>query len=272
MADGILSEPLDVNAARHSRPTYPAVAAAMGVVVEHRATGVVGAILRFKPQQIVIRDRHGRDHTLEPRDGAFMIDGRPIALRQPAAPTVDQEVTLTASGSVDAGPTPARIARPSRIWVEGIHDAELIEKVWGDDLRIEGVVVEQLDGMDDLADRVARFGARPGRRLAVLLDHVVDGSKESRVAAQISHPDVLVIGHPYVDVWQAIKPSAAGIAAWPVVPMWTDWKTGIMEGLGHPGPAGLFWKQLLGTVSTYQDLEQPLVYAVESMIDFVTAA
>ena len=67
----------------------------------------------------------------------------------------------------------------SRIWVEGIHDAELIEKVWGADLRAEGVVVEQLEGADDLAERVRGF--RPGdrRRLGILLDHLVDGSKES---------------------------------------------------------------------------------------------
>ncbi len=271
MTDGILSEPIDVDAPRHSRPNHRTVAAAMGVVVEHRATGIVGAILRFKPQQIVIRDRHGRDHTFEPRDGSFLIAGEPVALRQPPPPTDSGEVSLTASGSVAAGPTPARIARPSRLWVEGIHDAELIEKVWGDDLRIEGVVVEQMDGADDLADRVAGFGPRPGRRLAVLLDHLVDGSKESRLASQIHHPDVLVIGHPYVDVWEAIAPATLGIDAWPTIPKGVDWKSGVMAALGHPGPAGLFWKQLLATVSTYTDLQQPLVYAVESMIDFVTA-
>ena len=34
--------------------------------------------------------------------------------------------------------------------MEGKHDAELVEKVWGHDLRIEGVVVEPLHGVDDL--------------------------------------------------------------------------------------------------------------------------
>ena len=51
------------------------------------------------------------------------------------------------------------MARASRILVEGVHDAELVEKVWGDDLRVEGVVVERLDGMDHLAAVVA---FRPG--------------------------------------------------------------------------------------------------------------
>ena len=79
-----------------------------------------------------------------------MVDGQPVALRQPTVHEVAPEPQFTASGSVDLGAVPARMARASRLWVEGIHDAELIEKVWGDDLRVEGIVVEQMDGMDDL--------------------------------------------------------------------------------------------------------------------------
>ena len=45
-------------------------------------------------------------------------------------------------------------------------------------------------------------------------------------------PDVLVTGHPFVDVWQAVKPSVVGIRAWPVVPRGTDWKTGVCAALG----------------------------------------
>jgi hypothetical protein len=241
----------------------------MGVVIEHRATGIVGAVVSFKPQQVVIRDRHGRDHVLQPRDGAFLLDGQPISLRSPRVET-SASLSLTASGSVHVGDVPPRMARPSRIWVEGIHDAELIERVWGDDLRIEGVVVEQMEGMDDLVERVARFGARPGRRLGVLLDHLVDGSRESRAAAEVDGADVLITGHPYVDVWQAIRPAAAGIDEWPTIPMDTDWKTGIMRSFGFHGEPGVFWKQLLDRVSSYRDLEQPMVGAVERLIDFVT--
>jgi hypothetical protein len=80
---------------------------------------------------------------------------------------------------------------------------------------------------------------------------------------------VLVTGHPYVDVWQGIRPKAAGIAAWPVVPMGQSWKDGVCAalGAGEPGP---FWRQLLGRVNSYADLEPPLVGAVEQLIDFVT--
>ena len=269
VSDGILSA-LDLDAPRHSKPTYPSLPAKMGVVIEHRGSGTVGAILSFKPQQVVIRDRHGRDHTLTPRPGAFMVDGKPVTLRQPTAHETEPEVTFTASGSVDAGATPPRMARASRIWVEGLHDAELIEKVWGDDLRVEGVVVEQMDGADDLAERVSRFGPRSGRRVAVLLDHLVDGSKETRIAEKISNPDVLIVGHPYVDVWQTIRPEVAGIDAWPEIPMGTEWKKGVMAHFGASGEPGLFWKRLLGRVNTFRDLEIPMVGAVEQMIDFVT--
>jgi len=54
-----------------------------------------------------------------------------------------------------------------------------VERVWGHDLRVEGVVVEPLHGIDDLSGRVAAFGTAPHRRLGVLVDHLVAGSKES---------------------------------------------------------------------------------------------
>jgi len=269
MNDGILSEPIDLDAPRHKKPIYAPVAARPGLVVEHRASGTVGAVVSFKPQLVVVRDRYGRDHSLQPRDGAFMVDGKAVALRQPEPKERNRTVRLTASGSVDVGEVPAKVASPSRIWVEGIHDAELIEKVWGDDLRIEGVVVEQIEGMDDLAERVRGFGPRPGRRLGLLLDHLVDGSRESRMAATIVDSDVMITGHPYVDVWQSIKPGVAGIERWPSIPLGTDWKLGIMASFNFVGEPGVFWKGLLARVSSYRDLEQPLVGAVEQLIDFV---
>jgi hypothetical protein len=166
--------------------------------------------------------------------------------------------------------TKARVARASRIFVEGRHDAELVEKVWGDDLRVEGVVVELLDGADHLAQTVRVFAPRPGRRLGVLLDHLVDGSKETRIASAVEHPDVLVTGHPFVDIWQAVKPSVVGIDAWPAVPMGTPWKEGVLSALGLDVEPGQFWRQLLGRVTSWTDLEPPLIGAVERLIDFVT--
>jgi hypothetical protein len=165
--------------------------------------------------------------------------------------------------------TRARVALESRIYVEGRHDAELVERVWGDDLRVEGVVVEPLDGVDDLAREVAAFGPGPGHRLGVLVDHLVPGSKESRIVAGVVHPHVLVNGHPYVDIWQAVKPAAVGIAAWPEVPRGQPWKEGVCAALGW-GESWEGWRRVLAGVDSYADLEVPLLRAVEHLIDFVT--
>lgn len=175
----------------------------------------------------------------------------------------------TPSGSIAVARQRARVARPSRIWVEGIHDAELIEKIWGDDLRSVGVVVEPLDGADDLERAVRAFDPQPHRRLAILLDHLVEGTKEWHIGRQIDHPDVLVVGHPFVDVWAAVRPTVIGASAWPEIPKGTDWKRGICAAFGAQDPPS-FWRALLGRVTTWTDLDTSLITAVEQMIDFVT--
>jgi hypothetical protein len=177
--------------------------------------------------------------------------------------------TRTASGSIAVPTARARTARESRIYVEGIHDAALVERIWGDDLRIEGVVVEPLDGVDDLPDVVRTFRPGPGRRLGVLVDHLVPGSKESRIAASVTSDYVLVTGHPYIDVWQAVKPSSVGIAAWPEVPRGQPWKEGVCSALGVSDPREM-WRRVLASVDHYSDLEVGLLGAVERLIDFVT--
>jgi hypothetical protein len=130
------------------------------------------------------------------------------------------------------------------------------------------VVVERLDGIDDLAAVVARFRPGPDARLGFLVDHLVDGSKEAWLAAAVSDPHVLVTGTPFVDVWQAVKPAAVGIRAWPDVPRTEDWKAGICARLGTD-PATM-WRRVLASVRSYVDLEPALVGAVERLIDFVT--
>src|SRR5689334_23651500 len=166
---------------------------------------------------LTLEDRRGRRRTF-PLGPGFLLEGRPVVLSAPVTRPVPTAPRRTASGSVAVVDRRARVARESRVFVEGKHDAELVERVWGDDLRVEGVVVEPLDGVDDLAREVAAFGPGPGHRLGVLVDHLVPGSKESRIVAGVSHPHVLINGHPYVDIWQAVKPAAVGIAGWPDVP------------------------------------------------------
>jgi hypothetical protein len=266
--DGILSDPIDLDSRRPRQPEHRRVPAHLGLVVEHRASGVVGSIRSFSEQIVVLRDRLDIDRPLRNQPGGFLVDGEPATLV--ATAPASRAASVTASGSIASAPAPARVARASRILVEGIHDAELVEKVWGDDLRELGVVVERLDGMDDLTDVIRDLDPGPGRRLGVLLDHLVDGSKETRAAAQVRHPHVLVTGTPFVDVWAAVRPGVIGIDAWPEVPRGVPWKAGVLDALGIDAHPGAFWKQLLGRVRTYADLEPTLVGAVEQLIDFVT--
>jgi hypothetical protein len=155
--------------------------------------------------------------------------------------------------------------------VEGRHDAELVERVWGDDLRIDGVVVEYLEGVDDLPAIAAEFAPGPGRRLGVLVDHLVPGTKEHRIAQRVSGAHVLVVGHPYIDVWEAVKPSSVGIPGWPRVPRSESWKEGVCRRLGWPVDTPAAWRRILASVHSYKDLEPELLGRVEELIDFVTA-
>lgn len=259
-----------MNQPRRKKPTWPSLPADKGMLVRHRSTGYVGVITRWSPDFVTLRSDTGRDHTLRNERGAFSVKGQSVTLVAPAKkPATSGTNEQTASGSIAVQDHQARVALPSRILVEGLHDAELVEKVWGADLRVEGVVVEPLHGADDLAEVVRQFGPRPGRRLGILLDHLIDGSKESRIAETVDHPDVLITGHPYVDVWEAIRPAALGFTAWPNIPKGQDWKTGICRAFNFQGEPGAFWKLILGRVTSYKDLEPGLVGAVEELIDFV---
>jgi hypothetical protein len=246
----------------------PEVVAERGTVVEDPGSGFCGAVVRVDVREVTLEDRHGRHRVFPMRPAAFLVDGKLSTLVPPqrAAPAGPR---ISASGSVKVANLTARTARAGRIWVEGVHDAALVETVWGHDLRVEGIVVEPMHGMDDLAAAVAEFGPAPHRRLGILVDHLVEGSKETRAAHAVAGPAVLVTGHPYVDVWQAVKPAVVGIRAWPTVPRGTDWKTGVCAALrwGEPADGA---RRVLGAVRSYRDLETPLIGAVERLIDFVT--
>jgi hypothetical protein len=264
------------------RPRVAEVAAQPGLVVECADSGWCGAVVGTEKGAdgwaVLLEDRHGVRRPFLLRPAAFLLDGAPVTL---VRPTVEpsRAPARTASGSLAVTGQRARVARGSRIWVEGRHDAELVEKVWGDDLRVEGVVVEALHGADDLVERVADFAPGPGRRLGILLDHLVPGSKETRLAEEVRRrhgEDVVVLGHPYVDVWQAIRPQVLGIEAWPVVPPGRPWKPGVLAALGRPhateADVAAGWRWLLGHVRTYADLEPSLLARVEELIDTVTAS
>ena len=246
------------------------------MVLEDVSTGFCGAVVRWENGIVVLEDRHATRRSF-PLGGGFHHEGRPVVCRAPGR-TPPAAPTRTASGSVSTPGEQARVALPSRIYVEGRHDAELVEKVWGDDLRHSGVVVEYLGGVDDLPAIVADFAPSRGRRLGVLVDHLVPGSKESRIAEQVARGTggryVLVTGHPFIDIWQAVKPGRVGLTAWPTIPRDVEWKHGICEALGlpHADQADIAhaWQLILSRVTSWTDLETPLLTRVEELIDFVT--
>jgi hypothetical protein len=247
----------------------PRIAAENGMVVEDSAGDFCGAVVACEKDAVTLEDRHGKRRVF-PLSETFLLEGKRVTLVRPA-PQRPGGPARTASGSVAAPPSRARVAKASRIYVEGKHDAELVEKVWGDDLRDAGVVVEFLNGIDDLPAIVSEFAADDGRRLGVLVDHLVQGSKESRIAAQVTSQHVLVVGHPYVDVWAAVKPSVVGIRAWPQVPRGVPWKDGVLAAIGWPPDTAAAWRRILGRVHSFTDLEPAFLGRVEELIDFVTA-
>ncbi len=257
---------------RRAATIYPSVEAVVGLAVTHRASGFGGKVVRFDPgDALVLRGPLGSERLFALVPGAFAVEGKAVTLTRPRASGVSPKAT--ASGSVAVPGRRAQVARTSRILVEGVHDAELVEKVWGDDLRGVGVVVERLDGLDHLPDVVAAFRPGADARLGVLVDHLVSGSKEARLAASVRDPNVLVTGTPFIDVWQAVRPKVVGIDAWPDVPRGESWKEGICRRLGVDASVDgqrVFWRRLLSSVTSYADLEPSLVGAVECLIDFVT--
>ncbi|MGH3652670.1 DUF3097 domain-containing protein [Glutamicibacter sp.] len=253
-----------------------------GMILEDATSGWVGEVIRTEKsggmRVIVLEDRHGKARSFQAGFG-FFLEGEPVEIVDPVAKAAPPQKLVSASGSRAVAGLKAREARASRIWVEGKHDAELVEKVWGHDLRVEGIVVEPLHGVDDLAGAIRDFAPSAQRRLGILVDHLVAGSKESRIVAEAmkvpgAAQNVLILGHPYVDVWQAIKPATLGIKAWPVIPKGTDWKTGVLRAFGWPHATaediGIGWQRLLSTVQHYGQLEPQLLGRIEELIDFLT--
>lgn len=261
---------LDEFEAQRGRPVYPTVVARRGELVEDRASGFCGDIVAITAESVAVRDRRGRTRQFRYKPGGFLIEGRPVTLVREPRPSQSATRRVTNSGAL-AGPAQrAQVANASRIWVEGRHDAELLQHVWGDELAELAIVVEPMHGIDGLVDMVAGFRPSADRRLGILVDHLVAGSKEERITRQVTGPDVLVTGHPFVDVWAGIRPQVMGLTEWPDVPRDVEWKLGMCTALGVSLTD--FWPHLRNRVRTFADLRPELVGAVERLVDFVASA
>lgn len=275
---GVYSDDVLADRTSHRRKAVREVAAELDLVVETADGRFCGAVVALgktvvageQRDTVTLADRLDRERVFPMLPASFLLEGEIVTLVRPAiASAAAAKPGRTASGSVAVAGVRAQVAKASRLWVEGVHDAALVERIWGEDLRIEGIVVEPLGGIDDLAAQVREFGPGPTRRLGVLVDHLVPNSKESRIAATVTSPHVLINGHPYVDVWQAVKPTALGIDRWPVIPRTIEWKVGIAQALGVSDTREM-WRRVLGSVNSFADVEVPLLRSVEELIDFVT--
>ncbi|MFT4157111.1 MAG: DUF3097 domain-containing protein [Microbacterium sp.] len=275
MDDRYATDVLAAGWRERAKKPVPQVPAEHDLVVEVSDDGYCGAVTNVQGGTVELEDWKGR-RRLFPLGGGFLIEGKPVTLVPPTAHA--HGIRRTASGSFAVADHRARVALPSRILVEGKHDAELVEKVWGADLRVEGVVVEYLQGVDLLAELLAAEPPSATRRYGVLVDHLVPGSKESRIADAVARgpygSHVRIVGHPFIDVWQCVTPRALGIAAWPEIPRGIEWKVGVCQVFGWPhedqADIARAWQHILSKVHTYRDLEPALLGRVEELIDFVT--
>lgn len=247
-----------------------------GLWLEESTTGFYGELVGADRRDIVLRDVDGMSRTF-PFDGLYLLEDEAVRLAPPQKART-QGRARSKSGSFHVADAPVRVAREGRIFVEGRHDAELVEQVWGHDLRVDGVVVEYLQGADHLDEVLDVFRPTSTRRVGVLLDHLVDGSKERRIADQVlagrAKGSVLIVGHPYIDIWQGVKPGRIGREAWPVIRKGQSWKHGVCRELGWPhddqADIARAWQRIRESVRDYRDLEPALVGRVEELIDFVT--
>lgn len=273
---------LDDFGAATARPSqsYQVVEAHLELAVLHRMTGVRGRVTRFTGEAVEVRDRSAAKHMFRNRPGAFAVNGETVTLVRPVlrsgsasrggSASTGSAMERSASGALVEPLQRARVARASRLWVEGDHDARLVERIWGDELREMAVVVEPLGGLDDLLSDIRRFAPGPRRSLVVLADHLVPGSKERRIADGVDSPHVLVVGHPYVDIWQCVRAKSLGIDKWPEVPRGEDWKTGVCARLGWGSPQE-GWRRVLTAADDFSDLDPFLVNALEQALDHFAA-
>lgn len=259
--------------ARCQPETFPEVKPELDMVVEVYGDDFVGAIVGGERTTdgdfIRLEDRYGATRLFKVKPGGFMLEGKRITLTRYVDPRLlPPKQSMSNSGSRRVENVQAKVAAPSRIWVEGVHDAAIVEKVWGHDLRVEGVVVEFIEGLDNLPDMLAEFQPNAQRRVGVLADHIIEGTKEARLTQGLG-PHVMVTGHPYIDIWEAVKPASVRIKEWPQVPFGEDWKTGVCNRLGWGTPRD-GWRHVYKSVNTFRDLDSSLIGAVERLIDFVT--
>ena len=245
--------------------------AELGLVVEEVTTDWCGEIVAVDRDldTLTLEDRRGKRRTF-PLGPGFLLEGAPVDpdAADRAGPAAASRPARRRARSPSAARGPGWPAA-SRIFVEGRHDAELVEKVWGDDLRLEGVVVEYLGGVDDLAGHLRDFAPAPSAGSACWSTTSCRAPRRAgspaRSRARPSASTCCVVGHPFIDIWQAVKPERLGLDAWPDVPRGVEWKNGICRRLGWPhrdqADIARAWQHILGRVTLLRTTSSPPCWA-----------
>ena len=257
---------------RRSRPEPPQVEAVRGLVVEEAGGGFCGAVVACEKNAVTLEDRFGRQRVFPLNRGAFLLEGRPVTLIRPAPAAAGPRSRPAAARARSPGPRARpRWPRPAGSTSKAATTPSSSSRSGATTCVTSASWWSTWRGSITSRPCCRSFAPGPQRRLGVLVDHLVPGSKEQRIAAAVTSPHVLVVGHPYVDIWQAVKPAALGIPAWPVVPRGTPWKEGVLRALGWGEDTAAGWKRILAAARSYADLESELLGRVEELIDFVTA-
>ena len=250
----------------------------LGLVVEEVTTDWCGEIVKVERDlgTVTLEDRRRKRRTF-PLGPGFLLEGRPVVL---VAPT-------------RKGPAARRVRRPgrspsraSRRGSRGPAGSSSRAGTTPSSSRRCGATTcasrvsswSTSRASTTSARTCATSGPDPERRVGVLVDHLVPGSKESRIAQSVAKSPigkhVLIVGHPFIDIWAAVRPERLGKKEWPKVPRNIEWKHGVCQQWGWPhrdqADIARAWKHILGGVRGFQDLDPALLGRVEELIDFVT--
>lgn len=271
----------DLNAARMSRQAPPPrkVPLRRGLLIED-INGWVGEVV--KAERIGgalffgLEDAKGRVKNF-PLGPGYLIEGEPVEIVAPVA-AKEPKRTISRSGSIAVKNAPARVRAPPASGLRVCTTPSSWRRSGATICALRALLWSRCTAWMILPVRFVS-SRRPGRRLGILVDHLIEGTKEQRIVAEAmavpgAAGHVKIVGHPFIDIWQAVKPSVLGLKAWPQVPRGEDFKKGTLRRLGQPhetqADVAQAWKHILSCVDSYADLDPTLLGPVESLIDFLT--
>ncbi len=159
----------------------------MGMLVEDRSSHFTGDVVRWSAEGVTLQDRHDYVRHFGWKPGGFLLEGRPVTLVRPGRATATQRhhgvgLDRRRPGAPRwlgrAGSGSRASTTPSCSSTCGVT---ICASSASSSSRCTGPTIWRL--------RCAGFGPATERRLGVLLDHLVAGSKESRIAATVTRSE-----------------------------------------------------------------------------------